>query len=338
MDTAFVPRYFVFMIFLFFIEFVGTNPPKQYGGSVHLVNDHLVIMPGNHGFDIMVPQIFALDLISLEWKTISVSEGLDAAGHYHAGCSRGTLIVIHGGYEKALVPAAGGKNLESQMTQSSSAMLVELKGVRFMSWSFGDATDLVSKNLDALSKESTLAQSTVENLKAILWRVYDEERRLGNAMKAREKQLESRIALFEREKESLRCVDTKASKIVTLDVGGVIYKTTIGTLTKCDGSMLASMFSGRHKIDLDSPVFFDRDGRHFHVILNHLRNFPSSVLPEDLLVLKELLQEAKYYLLGELENDIRTKMSALSDGGSKQQVQIGSPTGSHITHLSTERF
>ena len=36
--------------------------------------------------------------------------------------------------------------------------------------------------------------------------------------------------------------------VITLDVGGTIYKTTRTTLTRYPDSMLGAMFSGRHKL------------------------------------------------------------------------------------------
>lgn len=42
-----------------------------------------------------------------------------------------------------------------------------------------------------------------------------------------------------------------ASKYVKLNVGGALFYTTIGTLTKCD-NMLKAMFSGRMEVLTDS--------------------------------------------------------------------------------------
>ncbi|RYR54536.1 hypothetical protein Ahy_A06g029835 [Arachis hypogaea] len=63
--------------------------------------------------------------------------------------------------------------------------------------------------------------------------------------------------------------------------GGKKFCTTTDTLTQREpDSMLAAMFSGRHTLFLDSNkamsnygyVFVDRDGKHFHHILNWLRD------------------------------------------------------------------
>ncbi|RYR06966.1 hypothetical protein Ahy_B05g074286 [Arachis hypogaea] len=80
--------------------------------------------------------------------------------------------------------------------------------------------------------------------------------------------------------------------------------------------MLAAMFSGRHTLFLDSDksmsnsvflclylymryVFVDRDGKHFHHILNWLRDGVVPTLEDS--EYNELLQEAEYYQL--LVND-----------------------------------
>jgi BTB/POZ domain-containing protein KCTD9 len=66
---------------------------------------------------------------------------------------------------------------------------------------------------------------------------------------------------------------------VLLNVGGKRYETTVGTLTKQNDSMLAVMFSGRHRIvkeGKDGSVFIDRDGTHFRYILKYVRFFLQS--------------------------------------------------------------
>ena len=62
--------------------------------------------------------------------------------------------------------------------------------------------------------------------------------------------------------------------------------------------MLAAMFNGRHTLFLDSDkeyVFVDRDGKHFHHILNWLRDGVVPILEDS--EYNELLREAEYYQL-----------------------------------------
>ena len=60
--------------------------------------------------------------------------------------------------------------------------------------------------------------------------------------------------------------------------------------------MLHVMFSGRFdtKPSEDGSYFIDRDGTHFRYILNYLRT-GELVVPDDKIVRKELLAEAKFY-------------------------------------------
>ncbi|XP_024542575.1 FH protein interacting protein FIP2 isoform X1 [Selaginella moellendorffii] len=90
--------------------------------------------------------------------------------------------------------------------------------------------------------------------------------------------------------------------IVHLNVGGMQFTTTVDTLTHRDtGSMLAIMFSGRHRLHIDAnkgSVFIDRDGTHFRHILNYLRDGVTPAL--DTSSVQELLREAEYYQLSGL--------------------------------------
>ncbi|XP_017035112.1 BTB/POZ domain-containing adapter for CUL3-mediated RhoA degradation protein 3 [Drosophila kikkawai] len=92
-----------------------------------------------------------------------------------------------------------------------------------------------------------------------------------------------------------------SSQYVKLNVGGGLYYTTIGTLTKHNDTMLSAMFSGRMEVLTDSEgwILIDRCGNHFGIILNFLRD-GSVPLPETNKEIAELLSEAKYYCITEL--------------------------------------
>lgn len=67
--------------------------------------------------------------------------------------------------------------------------------------------------------------------------------------------------------------------------------------------MLRAMFSGRIEVlsDAEGYVMIDRSGKHFDLILNFLRD-GSVALPENnIQALTEILAEAKYYCVTELE-------------------------------------
>ncbi|XP_002015385.2 BTB/POZ domain-containing adapter for CUL3-mediated RhoA degradation protein 3 [Drosophila miranda] len=92
-----------------------------------------------------------------------------------------------------------------------------------------------------------------------------------------------------------------SSQYVKLNVGGRLYYTTIGTLTKHNDTMLSAMFSGRMEVLTDSEgwILIDRCGNHFGIILNFLRD-GSVPLPETNKEIAELLAESKYYCITEL--------------------------------------
>ncbi|KAH3766106.1 rab9 effector protein with kelch motifs [Pelomyxa schiedti] len=116
--------------------------------------------------------------------------------------------------------------------------------------------------------------------------------------------------LHQKEMESLAatCIGS-SQRIITLNVGGTRYDTSINTLTKDKNSMLAVMFGGRYEVTVspDGSVFLDRDGTHFKYILNYLRDGHVS-LTRDKLLLKQLLQEAEFYQLEGLKTHIKEKL------------------------------
>jgi predicted nucleic acid-binding Zn-ribbon protein len=66
---------------------------------------------------------------------------------------------------------------------------------------------------------------------------------------------------LEEEIEKMKDVIKPIESVVTLNVGGQTYTTSLQTLVK-EESMLAAMFSGRYKLtpDKDGNYFIDRDG------------------------------------------------------------------------------
>ena len=87
-------------------------------------------------------------------------------------------------------------------------------------------------------------------------------------------QLQRKQDLLDAEKSAMSNVQEFQSSRIVLDVGGVSFATSRGTLTAVPDSMLAAMFSGRHKLapNEDGSFFIDRDPEYFRHILNYLRN------------------------------------------------------------------
>ena len=137
------------------------------------------------------------------------------------------------------------------------------------------------------------------------------------------------------EEEKERVQQTKVfEKVITLNVGGTRYTTTLSTLTKYPDSMLGVMFSGRHDLPQqeDGSYFIDRDGEVFKYVLMYLRdrdlcfdylhddqlcnlqgqlyngevyNIQGLPSPLERSLLKLVAYEAQYFQLSELETKAR---------------------------------
>ena len=120
---------------------------------------------------------------------------------------------------------------------------------------------------------------------------------------------------------------------VTLDVGGVTYRVSRMTLTQNipRSHMLATMFSGLHPPGEkeESGVFFiDRNGKIFEHILEYLRNGSPAIFkfrleeePQRSIILYQLHEEAKYFQIPDLINDIRM-LVGIDNLGTLKQVLV----------------
>uniref|UniRef100_A0A674EQZ5 Potassium channel tetramerization domain containing 10 n=1 Tax=Salmo trutta TaxID=8032 RepID=A0A674EQZ5_SALTR len=124
-----------------------------------------------------------------------------------------------------------------------------------------------------------------------------------------------------------------SSKYVKLNVGGVLYYTTMQTLTKQD-TMLKAMFSGRMEVLTDSEgwILIDRCGKHFGTILNYLRD-GAVPLPEIRREVEELLAEAKYYLVQGLADECHAALEVLC-----QWRLVGRPTVKLLYNRSNNKY
>jgi hypothetical protein len=75
--------------------------------------------------------------------------------------------------------------------------------------------------------------------------------------------------------------------------------------------MLSSMFGGRFTLEpsMGGSYFIDRDGTHFRWILNYLRDHSSIDLLQDKQTLLEVLREAKYYYIFNIERLCQLEMN-----------------------------
>ncbi|XP_044286161.1 BTB/POZ domain-containing adapter for CUL3-mediated RhoA degradation protein 2 [Varanus komodoensis] len=103
------------------------------------------------------------------------------------------------------------------------------------------------------------------------------------------------------------------NKYVRLNVGGSLYYTTVQVLTRHD-TMLKAMFSGRMEVlsDKEGWILIDRCGKHFGAVLNYLRDNVVT-LPKNRQEIKELMAEAKYYLIQGLVDLCQTALQDKKD-------------------------
>ena len=114
---------------------------------------------------------------------------------------------------------------------------------------------------------------------------------------------------------------------VKLDVGGFKFTTSRATLCRFPGMFLEVMFSGRHdyptEIDEeDGSYFIDRDGRHFHHVLNFLRIGSVVSLPDSDGARDELAAEADFYGLEGLASAIRQPQVDIASHLTPEMAQI----------------
>ncbi|XP_060595718.1 BTB/POZ domain-containing protein kctd15-like [Ruditapes philippinarum] len=151
---------------------------------------------------------------------------------------------------------------------------------------------------------------------------------------------------------------TRYTAPVHIDVGGVIYTSSLETLTRFPESRLAKMFNGSIPIVLDTlkqHYFIDRDGKMFRYILNYMRT-AKLLLPENFSEMNQLYEEAKYFdipgMVREIEimrrgkNVKKEKMDTSFDNGKTSErdsfcdciaVSISPDLGERIS-LSAERY
>eukprot|EP01103_Thecamoeba_quadrilineata_P011916 TRINITY_DN2959_c0_g1_i2.p1 TRINITY_DN2959_c0_g1~~TRINITY_DN2959_c0_g1_i2.p1 ORF type:complete len:614 (+),score=149.84 TRINITY_DN2959_c0_g1_i2:42-1883(+) len=85
------------------------------------------------------------------------------------------------------------------------------------------------------------------------------------------------------------------SQIIKLNIGGLKYQTTVGTLTETGDNYFSSILSGLFQITLDEEgyYFIDRDGEYFKPILDYLRT--GELFIPDYMPGHCVYREARYY-------------------------------------------
>ena len=87
--------------------------------------------------------------------------------------------------------------------------------------------------------------------------------------------MKAELDAYNAEKQRMKAVEVSDNDIIHLNVGGHKLTTKRSTLCQVEGSLLASMFSGRWEDSLerdqDGAIFFDFNPQYFVVILDYLR-------------------------------------------------------------------
>ena len=98
-----------------------------------------------------------------------------------------------------------------------------------------------------------------------------------------------------------------SNSVVTLNVGGRKFSTSLATLRADPESMLARMFDPESEFRLvedgNGAVFIDRSPRHFEIILDYLRDGYCPQLPDDQMR-NEVMREAQFYQLTHLVSEL----------------------------------
>ena len=87
--------------------------------------------------------------------------------------------------------------------------------------------------------------------------------------------MKAEVEAYNAEKEQMQAVNISEDDIIHLSIGGQKFSTTRSTLCQVEGSLLATMFSGRWednlKRDENGAIFFDFNPKHFGLIMEYLR-------------------------------------------------------------------
>ena len=137
--------------------------------------------------------------------------------------------------------------------------------------------------------------------------------------------------------------------VVELNVGGVIYATTLATLTRDAGSLLGQLFASAASAaggqqppvkaaavggglvrDNKGRYFIDRDGVLFRYVLDYLRN-GCLVLPECFHELDRLRHEADYFRLP----DLTARLLRLRGSSTDDKIELTSGDGASSTAAAT---
>jgi hypothetical protein len=108
----------------------------------------------------------------------------------------------------------------------------------------------------------------------LLKHIADSQTNLINERDDLRKEIES----LRKEKDEMTQLLKKYDKIVSLNIGGQLFSTTIETLTK-EECLFTKMFNGRFDLrDHQGATFIDRDPTHFRYKLAHKKKLNEAII------------------------------------------------------------
>jgi hypothetical protein len=133
-------------------------------------------------------------------------------------------------------------------------------------------------------------------------------------------------------------IETNHLDVVELNVGGVTYATTLGTLQQAEPESPLAIISTLNTTEIrtifgrDSKnrIFIDRDGVLFRYILDFLRNKRLS-LPENFTERDRLRVEAEYYRLANMTKALGLSRPNTSSNGNLNNLTPALTTNASLT-------
>ncbi|CAM2700906.1 unnamed protein product [Rotaria socialis] len=162
-------------------------------------------------------------------------------------------------------------------------------------------------------------------------------------MQLKQEKLERELEEFRNDRSNIdKQLEINAEDRVYLDIGGQRFTTTVKTLIqRTNSTFFQTLINEKWNVNtnsFDKPIFIDRDGRLFDIILKYLRTGELNI--EEKKLLKEVLTEAKFYKLRTLEDKINLmlKKDELHTTANSFEIINQSPPCSPLSALTKSRF
>lgn len=195
--------------------------------------------------------------------------------------------------------------------------------------------DTQVQNLEKRQKELEDLEVKLHRREQTLLECEDRLAKREQEAEQRERELDGRaeeLKSVEQLRDRINRVSSLARNKIRLNVGGCVFVTTRDTLAAERDSMLRAMFSEEFATqpDEDGEVFIDRNGRHFDIILDHLRHIDVSkeIAALDPISRHKLAQDVRFYQVQSLEHffpeefEMVMQLKSGDDGGDKPREEV----------------